>query len=65
MARKFGCTVTGITLSPVQAEHATARSQAAGLAELTNFQVADALAMPFPDASFDLIWSIEVGEAHI
>lgn len=28
----------------------------------TQFQVADALNMPFPDQSFDLVWSLESGE---
>lgn len=60
LARNFGCSVSGITLSPVQAQHATERSEKAGLAELTDFQVADALDLPFPDSSFDLVWSLEV-----
>ncbi len=33
-----------------------------GLADRVSFQVADALQQPFPDASFDLIWSLESGE---
>ncbi len=62
LARQYGARATGITLSPVQAERAQARAQAAGLGDRVNFQVADALATPFPDASFDLIWSLESGE---
>jgi tocopherol O-methyltransferase len=62
LAEKFGASATGITLSPVQANRATERAEAAGLADRTQFQVADALAMPFPDASFDLVWSLESGE---
>lgn len=62
LAEKFGATVTGITLSPVQANRATERAKAAGLDERTQFQVADALAMPFADQSFDLVWSLESGE---
>jgi tocopherol O-methyltransferase len=53
---------TGITLSPVQANRATERAQTAGLEGDVNFLVADALNMPFPDDSFDLVWSLESGE---
>ena len=62
LAEKFNADATGITLSPVQAERATQRSQTAGLAHRTQFLVADALKMPFPDNSFDLVWSLESGE---
>ncbi|MBD2067428.1 methyltransferase domain-containing protein [Leptolyngbya sp. FACHB-671] len=60
LAEKFGAIATGITLSPVQANRATERATAAGIN--ANFQVADALNMPFPDQSFDLVWSLESGE---
>jgi tocopherol O-methyltransferase len=62
LAQKFNAKVTGITLSPVQANRAQARSQAAGLAATTDFRVANALEMPFADHSFDLVWSLESGE---
>jgi tocopherol O-methyltransferase len=62
LAQKFNATATGITLSPVQAARATERAQAAGLSTKTQFKVADALNMPFPDDSFDLVWSLESGE---
>jgi tocopherol O-methyltransferase len=62
LAEKYGARVTGVTLSPVQAERAGQRAQAAGLAERTEFRVADALALPFADGSFDLVWSLESGE---
>lgn len=55
-------TATGITLSPVQANRATERAKIAGLESNVNFLVADALNMPFPDNSFDLVWSLESGE---
>ncbi len=60
LAEKFSATATGITLSPVQADRATQRAKTAGLK--AQFQVADALQMPFPDNSFDLVWSLESGE---
>jgi tocopherol O-methyltransferase len=62
LAEKFGARVTGITLSPVQANRAKDRARAAGLQAKTDFQVANALNIPFPDNSFDLIWSLESGE---
>ncbi|NJN90785.1 MAG: methyltransferase domain-containing protein [Leptolyngbyaceae cyanobacterium SL_5_14] len=60
LAEKFGAIATGITLSPVQANRATERAATARIN--ANFQVADALNMPFPDQSFDLVWSLESGE---
>lgn len=59
LARRFGAEVMGITLSPAQAERAL---------ELTppdlpaRFEVADALALPYEEATFDLVWSCESGE---
>ena len=55
-------TATGITLSPVQANRATERAKIADAQSNVNFLVADALNMPFPDESFDLVWSLESGE---
>ncbi len=69
LAEKFAAIATGITLSPVQANRATERAQTAGFAAAgktsgprAQFQVANALAMPFPDQSFDFVWSLESGE---
>ena len=62
LAQKFNAQATGITLSPVQAKRATQRAQEAGLGTQVQFQVADALDMPFADNSFDLVWSMESGE---
>ncbi|MBE9229836.1 methyltransferase domain-containing protein [Phormidium sp. LEGE 05292] len=58
LARDYGFAVTGVTISPQQVRRAQ---------ELTppglnvRFQVDDALALSFPDASFDAVWSIEAG----
>ncbi|HEY9833636.1 MAG TPA: methyltransferase domain-containing protein [Stenomitos sp.] len=62
LAHKYNAQTTGITLSPVQAKRATQRAQDAGLGTEVQFQVADALDMPFADNSFDLVWSMESGE---
>jgi len=62
LAQKFGSSATGITLSPVQASRAKERAAEAGLNEGVNFEVANALEMPFADDTFDLVWSLESGE---
>lgn len=62
LTEKFQATVTGITLSPVQASRATERGREAGLENRVNFLVADALNVPVADDSFDLVWSLESGE---
>jgi len=62
LAQRFNAHVTGITLSPVQARRAQERAVAQGLQGQTRFEVADALALPYPEASFDLVWTLESGE---
>ena len=62
LAQKFGSKATGITLSPVQASRAKERATEAGLDSRVQFEVANALEMPFEDNSFDLVWSLESGE---
>ncbi|KAL2921416.1 putative tocopherol O-methyltransferase chloroplastic [Bienertia sinuspersici] len=62
LAKKYGATSQGITLSPNQAQRAQALAAAEGLADKAIFQVADALDQPFADGQFDLVWSMESGE---
>ena len=62
LAKKFNASATGITLSPVQASRATERAIENNLADKVQFQVANALEMPFADNTFDLVWSLESGE---
>ncbi|CAO2831657.1 unnamed protein product [Amaranthus hypochondriacus] len=63
MAKKYGATCQGITLSPKQAERAQALAKAEGLGQdKVNFQVADALEQPFADGTFDFVWSMECAE---
>ncbi|MFH9065069.1 methyltransferase domain-containing protein [Streptomyces coeruleorubidus] len=52
-------TVQGITVSEAQVAEATARAAAAGLGDRATFRYADAMDMPFPDASFDGAWALE------
>ena len=51
----------GITLSPKQVERAGQLAAERGLANV-DFRVMNALAMEFPDDSFDLVWACESGE---
>lgn len=53
--------VTGITLSKNQVRRGTELAKERGL-DNVNFRVMDALAMEFPDNSFDLVWACESGE---
>ncbi|HIK04720.1 MAG TPA: methyltransferase domain-containing protein [Trichormus sp. M33_DOE_039] len=58
LARDYGFSVTGITISPQQVE----RAKQLTAQELdAQFLVDDAMALSFPDASFDVVWSIEAG----
>ncbi|MEM9512040.1 MAG: methyltransferase domain-containing protein, partial [Cyanobacteria bacterium P01_E01_bin.48] len=58
LARDYGFSVTGITISPQQVKRAQELTPE-GLA--AKFQVDNAMALSFPDASFDVIWSVEAG----
>jgi MPBQ/MSBQ methyltransferase len=58
LARDYGFSVTGITISPGQVKRAQELTPKALDAR---FLVNDAMAMSFPDASFDVVWSIEAG----
>lgn len=58
LAREYGFSVTGITISPGQVR----RAQELTPGEVdVQFAVEDALALSYPDASFDVVWSIEAG----
>lgn len=58
LARDYGFAVTGITISPQQVERAQQLTPEGISAQ---FVVDDAMAISFPDASFDVVWSIEAG----
>ena len=51
----------GITLSKEQVRRATELAEEQGVSN-AHFQVMDALAMTWPDDSFDLVWACESGE---
>lgn len=58
LARDYDFAVTGITISPQQVKRAQELTPP-GLS--AQFQVDDAMALSFPDASFDVVWSVEAG----
>ncbi|AFZ03303.1 methyltransferase domain-containing protein [Calothrix sp. PCC 6303] len=58
LARDYGFAVTGITISPQQVKRAQELTPQGVSAQ---FQVDDAMALSFPDGSFDVVWSIEAG----
>jgi cyclopropane-fatty-acyl-phospholipid synthase len=59
LARDYGCTVTGITLSTEQLAEAQARAKAAGLADRVSFQLLDYRAL---DQRFDRVVSVGMFE---
>ena len=62
LARRHGCRVTGITLSGVQRRWAAASAVLQGVGGAVTFQRADAEAIVFDEASFDVVWSVECTE---
>ncbi len=62
LARKMGCSVLGLTLSPVQAAIASAQARARRLNHLARFEVMDANRLGFEPESFDAVWVIEASE---
>jgi MPBQ/MSBQ methyltransferase len=58
LARDYGFEVTGVTLSPNQVKRARELTPP-GLT--ARFQIDDAMALSFPDSSFDVVWTVEAG----
>ncbi len=54
IAAEVGCHVTGVDLSPEFVRSARILAEACGLADLCEFVEGTCLALPFPDASFDV-----------
>ena len=57
LAKAFGCRVTGLDLTAEFVEVASMLARRTGLADKVTYRQGDALDLPFPDASFDLVWS--------
>lgn len=60
LAAVHGCRVSGVDLTPEFVAAASALTSMLGLADRVDFRVGSALALPFPDASFDLAWTQNV-----
>ena len=60
LAETYGFHVTGVDLSPSYVEAATLLAARAGLGDKVVYRCADALALPFAAASFDLVWTQHV-----
>ncbi len=62
LARRLGCRVTGLTLSPVQQLWGQFAAWRGGVASRVRVACMDAEEAEFPAASFDVLWSVECTE---
>jgi tocopherol O-methyltransferase len=62
LADQFGCRVTGMTISPVQAKMAARKAKARGLGERVRFEVCDANQWKPEPESLDVVWIMESSE---
>jgi tocopherol O-methyltransferase len=62
LASHYGCSVTGVTLSPVQCHWARLSAAWHGVSRKVRFRCADAEHVQFPPAAFDLVWTVECTE---
>jgi len=60
LAYAFGCCVSGIDLTASFVETATMLARRMNLAGKVDYRQGDALALPYEDASFDVVWSQNV-----
>ncbi len=63
MADRLGCRVTCVDLEPEVCAAARMLNEITGLGELVEVRVGDALDLPFPPATFDLVWMQNVSMA--
>ncbi len=57
LAATLGCHVTGLDLTKEYCDVATMLAKSTGLAHLVSYRQGDALAAPFDDALFDVVWT--------
>jgi tocopherol O-methyltransferase len=62
LARRHGCRVTGLTLSPVQRLWASLAAAWQGVGQRVRFLRADAESVALPPAAFDVVWNVECSE---
>lgn len=60
LAQRHGCRVDGIDITAEFCEVATMLAARMGLSERVTYRHGDALAVPFADGSFDVVWSQNV-----
>lgn len=61
LASQFDCEVVAVDITPSYVEVAQRLTAMVGLSEQVTHQVADALDLPFPDESFDVVWTQNSG----
>src|SRR5918997_4252831 len=59
LAKERNVDVVGITLAAKQVAMAQGHAARRGLTDRVRFEQADFTATPFPDASFDIVWTVE------
>jgi SAM-dependent methyltransferase len=57
LASTIGCRVTGLDLIAEYCEVAAQLAALTGLTDLVDYRQGDALQLPFPDLSFDVVWT--------
>lgn len=57
LAKEFGCRVIGLDLSAEYCRVAASLTHRLGLDSLVSFRHGNAIALPFPDASIDIVWT--------
>jgi SAM-dependent methyltransferase len=61
LAVEFGCHVTAIDLTASYVEAARTLTDRMGVGDRVSHQLGDALTLPFPDGSYDLVWTQNSG----
>jgi ubiquinone/menaquinone biosynthesis C-methylase UbiE len=57
IAGEFGCRVTGVDLTDEYVRAAAMLAERVGLSNLVTYHQGDALDLPFPEATFDVVWT--------
>lgn len=56
LAHTYGCQIEGIDLTPEMVEAGQELTKRCGLSDRINIQIGNALELPFPEQSFDVVW---------
>ncbi len=60
LAETYGCSVSGVDLTPSFVEIAKLATARTNLGQLVNYRVGDLTALPFADGQFDVVWTQHV-----